>query len=121
MHTKKSVDYILINLFNITSIFENEISNICNNPFMILPHNCDLNNDVLAVGCMIVMHGGNVNSWYKKSMHNDNSCTFNTSHLSSWRAISVLLKFFQLVVYFILIMHRLRIYIMKSADGIQEE
>jgi len=70
---------------------------------------------------MIVMHGGNVNSWYKKSMHNDNSCTFNTSHLSSWRAISVLLKFFQLVVYFILIMHRLRIYIMKSADGIQEE
>jgi len=54
-------------------------------------------------------------------MHNDNSCTFNTSRLSSWRAISILLKFFQLVVYFILIMHRLRIYIMKSADGIQEE
>src|SRR5438874_11312121 len=79
MHTEKSVDYILINLFNITSIFENEISDICNNPFMILPHNCDLNNYVLAVGCMIDMHGGNDNSWYKKSMHNDNSCTFNTS------------------------------------------
>jgi len=121
MNTKKSVNNILVNLFNITSIFENEISNICNNPFMILPHNCDLNNYVLTVDCMIDMHGGNDNSWYKKSMHDDISCTFNTSRLSSWRSISILLKFFQLVVYFILILRRLRVYILKSPEGIQEE
>jgi len=54
-------------------------------------------------------------------MHDDISCTFNTSRLSSWRSISILLKFFQLVVYFILILRRLRVYILKSPDGIQEE
>jgi hypothetical protein len=42
-------------------------------------------------------------------------------HLTRVKTISVLLKFFQLVVYLILIMQRLCVYILKSPNGIQEE